>query len=313
MKKNAFVELFFKNAGYFAVAFISIAYIASSLILISKTGRTVGEILATGALSMIVGILINGIFRSLGIQKGEGDERTVATENLHSKTVDEIVPYIDKLDSYCEEETKKATERIRRKMLARECLSYEECFDEKGVSREFTSDKNAKKRYKKRYKIYKKAVNLSIKPLTSSNLTAEGVNADDPFNFGKTKKQYTAGHNTTDLVIRAAMAIIFGYFGVSLVTKVDVATIIWNTLQIVMYIAGGIMQMYMSYLWVVNDYRHNKIRKIDILQKFKLLMEGQTPASAEEQSDSSNRDVLMRELWEGKKSREEIANGECDN
>ena len=69
------------------------------------------------------------------------------------------------------------------------------------------------------------------------------------------------------------MAIVFGYFGVTLVSEVDVASIIWNTLQIIMYIAGGIMQMYMSCMWLVNDYRHNKIRKIDILQKFKAYAE----------------------------------------
>ena len=34
-KKKAFIELFFKNAGYIAVVLISLIYIASSLILIS--------------------------------------------------------------------------------------------------------------------------------------------------------------------------------------------------------------------------------------------------------------------------------------
>ena len=276
MKKKTFVEIFYKNAGYVAVVLISLVYITSSLIRIQQTGKTVGEIIATGVLSMIVGILINGIFRSIGIQRGESDERTVATENLHSETVDEIAPYIDQLDEYCESETKRETKKIRCKILAREGLSYNECFDDDGVSKEPRLDASAKKIYRKKMKAYKKAVNLSIKPLTASNLTAEGANADDPFNFGKTKKQYTSGQNATDLVIRAIMAIVFGYFGVTLVSEVDVASIIWSTLQIIMYVAGGVMQMYMSCMWLVNDYRHNKIRKIDILQKFKAYAEART-------------------------------------
>ena len=271
-KKNTFLDVFYKNAGYVAVVFISAIYIASSLILISKTGKTVAEIIATGVLSMVVGILITGIFRSIGIQKGDADERTVATEKRHGEKVDEIIPYIDLLDDFCALENKRVLRNIRTKILAKEGLRYADCFDENGVSREFIADEKAKT-YKKKLRAYNKAVNLKIKPLVGSNLTAEGVNTDDPFNFGKTKKQYTAQGNTSDIIVRAVMALIFGYFGVAFATEVNFASIIWNTMQIIMYISGGVMQMHNSCMWVVNDYRHNKIRKIDILDKFKLYAE----------------------------------------
>ena len=65
------------------------------------------------------------------------------------------------------------------------------------------------------------------------------------------------------------MAIIFGYFGVSLVSEVNPAVLIWNTLQIVMYVSSGILQMYSSYFWVVDEHRAGVIKKIDYLQKFK--------------------------------------------
>lgn len=267
-KKNTFIEVFYKNAGYFAVIGVSLVYIASSLILISKTGKTVAEIMASGALSMVVGILITGIFRSIGIQKGDDDERTIATETLHSQKVEEIIPHIDMLDDFCHLENQRVTKNIRIKILAKEGLRYVDCFDENGVSKELVADKNAKT-YKKKLRAYNKAVNLKIKPLVGSNLTAEGVNTDDPFNFGKTKKQYAASHNTSDLVVRGIMAVVFGYFSVAFASEINFASIIWNTMQIIMYIAGGVMQMHNSCMWVVNDYRHNKIRKIDILEKFK--------------------------------------------
>jgi hypothetical protein len=65
------------------------------------------------------------------------------------------------------------------------------------------------------------------------------------------------------------MAIIFGYFGVTLVSEVNPAVLIWNTLQIVMYVASGVLQMYSSYFWVVDEHRAGIIKKIDYLQKFK--------------------------------------------
>ena len=65
------------------------------------------------------------------------------------------------------------------------------------------------------------------------------------------------------------MAVVFGYFSVAFASEINFASINWNTMQIIMYVAGGVMQMHNSCMWVVNDYRHNKIRKIDILEKFK--------------------------------------------
>jgi hypothetical protein len=43
MKKNNFTEMFYKNAGYIVVVLISLVYVASSLINISKSGKTVDE------------------------------------------------------------------------------------------------------------------------------------------------------------------------------------------------------------------------------------------------------------------------------
>ena len=271
-KKKAFIELFYKNAGYVAVVLISLIYIASSLILISKTGKSVYEIIATGALSMVVGILITGIFRSIGIQRGDADERTVATDRLHSETVESVIQYVDLLDSFCEVENERALKSLRARILAKEGLKYDECFDERGVSLPLSADENAKN-YKRKVRAYNKAVNLKIKPLVASNLTAEGANTEDPFNFGKTKKQYTAQGSTSDIVTRAIMAIVFGYFGVAFASEINFGAIIWNTLQVIMYICSGVMQMHSSYIWVVNDYRYAKIRKIDLLDKFRIYAE----------------------------------------
>ena len=132
MKKNSFTEMFYKNAGYIVVVLISLVYVASSLINISKSGKTVYEIIGAGVLSLIVGIMINGVFRSIGVHRGDEDERTVATNELHAKTVEEISPYIDKLDSFCERENKRALREIRTRILAREGMKYSDFFDDEG-------------------------------------------------------------------------------------------------------------------------------------------------------------------------------------
>ncbi len=275
MKKSNFLDLLFKNASYIAVVLISIAYIASSLVLISKTGRSVYEILGTGALSLIVGMLINSTFRSMGIRRAEQDERTISTKSLHEQTVEQISPFIDRLDGFCDRENEMALKRIRARILLSAGLRYENCFDENGVAREldkslFGADKTKNKRI---LKAYKKAQRVKIKPLTSFLLTCDSTNYNNPYDFGKSKHEFDMQKGASDIMARVIMAIIFGYFGVSLVSDVNVATIIWNALQIVMYITSGIIGMYSSYSFIVDEHRAGVIKKIDVLQKFKLYVD----------------------------------------
>ena len=288
MKKNSFAEMFYKNAGYVVVVLISFVYVASSLINISRSGKSVYEIVGTGVLSLILGVLINGIFRSMGVQKGDCDERTLATNQLHAKSIEEIIPYIDKLDDFCEMENKRALKTVRTRILAREGMKYSDYFDDEGnpINAKFKMQ-NAKlaphpspaatpsptgEGYvvdRAKRKAYKRALRVRIKPLLSSNLTSDGVKATDPFDFGRSKKSYTTRRSASDVIIKLLMALIFGYFGVTL-SEPNVASIIWNSLQIILYISSGIIQMYSSYSWVVDDYRASIIKKIDYLQKFKI-------------------------------------------
>ena len=269
MKKNSFTEMFYKNAGYFVVVLISLVYVASSLINISRSGKSVYEIVGTGVLSLILGVLINGIFRSMGVQKGDCDERTLATNALHAKSIEEILPYIDRLDEFCEAENARALRAVRTRILAREGMKYSDYFDDEG---NLINENVPQEKLKK--KAYKKALRVRLKPLLSSNLTSDGVKATDPFDFGRSKKSYTTRRNASDIVIKLVTAVIFGYFGVTLSSDVNFASIIWNSLQIVLYITGGVIQMYSSYSWVVDDYRSSIIKKIDYLQKFKIYAKG---------------------------------------
>ena len=285
MKKNSFTEMFYKNAGYIVVVLISLVYVASSLINISKSGKTVYEIIGAGVLSLIVGIMINGVFRSIGVRRGDEDERTVATNELHAKTVEEISPYIDMLDEFCERENKRVLREIRTRILVREGMKYSDYFDEDGAAKSTTLPSaelppppaqgrlGTEGMDKAKCKAYRRALRVKVKPLVSSNLTSDGVKANEPFDFGKSKREYTARHNAGDVVVKLLMAIIFGYFGVSLASEVNVASLIWNGLQIVLYITGGVIQMYNSFMWVVDDYRGSVVKKIDYLQKFKRTVE----------------------------------------
>lgn len=273
MKKGGILEALFKNASYIVIVLISLIYIASSLIMISKTGKSVLEILGTGALSLIVGMLINSAFRGIGLRRGEADERTLSTSELHASVVEEISPYIDKLDEFCELENARALKIIRSRILMRAGLKYENCFDESAMARELDLSCADKTKTKQMIKAYKKAQSIKIKPLTPFALTCDSVDSSNPYDLGKSKREFERQKGMGDIATRIIMALIFGYFGVTLVSEVNVSTIIWNSLQIIMYLTSGVIGMYSSYMWLVDEHRASVIKKIDILQKFKLYVD----------------------------------------
>lgn len=285
MKRTTLFDAFFKNAGYAAVVLVSLAYIGSSFIIISKTGKSALEIIASGVISMTVGLLINGVFRSMGVSRGELDERSLQTAKLYSQTIDESTPYFDKLEEFCERENKREAKRMRYQILATAGLRYSDFYDEDGIvlsyAHELYTDSEIRESRgrrrlsmiltnHRRKRAFLRAAKIKIKQLTPSTLTCESVKENDPFNFGKSKREYSSQKNLTDAIGRVVMAIIFGYFGVTLVSEVNPAVLIWNTLQIVMYVASGVLQMYSSYFWVVDEHRAGVIKKIDYLQKFKV-------------------------------------------
>ena len=284
MKKSTLFDAFYKNAGYLAVVLVSLAYIGSSFIIISKTGKSALEIIASGLISMTVGLLINGVFRSMGVSRGECDEKTLQTAKLYSQSIDEISPYFDRLEKFCERENKRETKRVRCQILATGGLRYSDFYDEDGIVTSYNYELygdseiaeakgrrriRMKRTNRKRKRAFERAAKIKIKQLTPSVLICEGVKENNPFDFGKSKREYSSQKNLSDAIGRIVMAVIFGYFGVSLVSEVNPAVLIWNTLQIVMYVSSGILQMYSSYFWVVDEHRAGVIKKIDYLQKFK--------------------------------------------
>jgi hypothetical protein len=219
---------------------------------------------------MVVGSLINGSLRSVGVRRGEENEKMIEAQKNHAEVLCQVSPHLDKLEEFCDSENKAAIKKIRIKILAAVGLKYNDCFDENGVCKELllTQDRKNRRKNRKIMRAYRKAVNLKIKELTVDALTFECGNTDNPFDFGKSKREFSKSKNATDIITRVIMAIIFGYFGVTLVSEINFATIIWNALQIVMYITSGVVGMYSTYMWIVDDYRQGILKKIEYLNRF---------------------------------------------
>ena len=65
------VQQWFKeNVSIIAIVIISVVYVLYGLIHITETGKTIGEIVADGAVSFLMGFLIKMLLNSQGISNG---------------------------------------------------------------------------------------------------------------------------------------------------------------------------------------------------------------------------------------------------
>lgn len=272
---NEKIRDFFKqNIGYFIVALVSIVYIATAFITVDETGKTIGEIIADTAVVFFLGLFINRVFDLQGMMNGDRDERVQMAIVTHGETVVKISPYIDRLDEWCKLKNEENLKVQRTRVLASEGMRYEDYFDEDGSAKDFKPDeeklknKTLRKTEKARIRCFKKALHLKLTPITAGALTSEGGKKQDPYNFGRTKGQYETQTSVKDIITKICIAGIFGYYGVRLIQDFNYATLIWNGLQVAIFLIMGCIKMYNSFMFVTGEYRTRIVNKTNNLEMF---------------------------------------------
>lgn len=269
------VKDFFKqNIGYFIVALVSIVYICTAFITIDETGKTIGEIIADTAIVFFLGFFINRVFDLQGMMNGDRDERVIKAITVHGETVVKVSPYLDRLDEWCKLKNEENLKMQRIRILASEGLRYDDYFNEDGSAKPFVVDeeklnnKLLRKTERARIRCFKKALHLKLTPLSAGALTSEGSKKQDPYNFGRTRGQYETQTGVRDIVSKVCIAIIFGYYGVRLIQDFNYANLIWNGLQVAIFLIMGCIKMYNSFLFITGEYRTRVVRKTNNLEMF---------------------------------------------
>lgn len=283
MRLSNVKKIITQNLGYIAVALVCLIFMLTAFLEMGKSGKSIGEIITDSAVFFFLGCLVTRMLDLQGLSEGERDERVIRTLQLHGETVEGISAHIEELDDWCDDKNEAALKMQRKKILARECLRYDDCFGEDGIAKPYKFDDKKMKNTllareeKRRYRCYIKAVRLKLTPLSSSDLTSEGGRADDPNYLGRTKAQYESQTRYWDIFMRLGTALVFGYYAVDLLDDFSYANIIWRALQVAMLLLMGSIRRNMSYSFMTDEYRSRVIKKIDFLQKFKNDMKKKHP------------------------------------
>ena len=259
-----------KNAGYLIVLLVSLAYIATAVLGIDESGKSVMRIIGDGAIAFMVGFAINLILGLQGIMNGERDEEFLATLAIHGETVYKITPYIEDLDEWCNKKNAENLKSQRTRILATEGLKYSDCFDNDGavIIRENEESDSKNEAEERRAKCLQRAINLELTPLSAGELTSEGNKSTDPYDFGRSKEKYEKQTGKRELVTRILTALVFGYYSVSLLSDFSYVNLIWNFLQVTIFVITGTIKMYNSYLFITGEYRGRIVKKVNTLEMF---------------------------------------------
>lgn len=266
-----------------AVAVISVLYLASAALQLVDTGRTLPEIVTGAAMSFLMGTAINNLFRNQGILLGDREVGVMDAVARHEKLAGEAAPFIDELTDFCERETARALRRERVRILAEESLRLEDAFDEHGRPLPYQARRVSWRPFRRgwlaairfnrmetrRAAACLRAATLRITPLSAGELISEGHRRGDPFYMGRSKRAFYRQEMRSGMISKAAVAVIFGYWGVELIETFSPALLLWRFLQIGLLLCSGVMTMHGATDYMKNEYRARMMSKSAYLVQFR--------------------------------------------
>ena len=260
--------------GYIIVLALSAIYTLTAVVTIEQSGKSVWQIVVDGILVFFIGIFINRAFEFQGLFDGDKVEAVQHAMSCHSQTVDLVSPYVDKLEAWCDMKNREALRIQRTRILAERGMKYSDYFTDEGMTTEFKIDTEAlanrylRKIERARIRCYYKALSLKLTPLTASALTSEGGKPDDPYYLGRSKPEYSKDTWRQDVVTKIIFALIFGYFGVSLIENPNAADFIWKILQVSVFVMMGSIKKSQAYSYVTDEFCGRITKKTMHLHNF---------------------------------------------
>lgn len=291
----------FKNGVINSIGFLIVliavgVYLARSFVQIGQTGKGVAQIIADGTFALLFGWSIRYLLGYQGILSGMQNKSVLETIARHGETVAKIEPMSPYLQSFCDKMNAEFRMRKRRIILGKVFLKYEDVFcdnpqclqdaiakklesydadvktiDTKDIVskwRRFRLKLTKKHEYNRIMKYVRKANNVTFVELSQNVLSTDGGNGDNPYSFPMPLSKHMARKGVRSFITAFLFAIVFGYYGYSIVQNPSWENIIGGLIQIGTFICSGTIQFMAEYLYTTDIYRKGIVRKIDLLEQF---------------------------------------------
>lgn len=249
------VSVFIKqNIITIIILAISIVFIFRDAGTIGKTGKTIIEIIGSGTVNFIMGIMIKLLLRRQGLQKGQSDLHYLKKLNLYGQKLENNGNKIPEIRKYCK---RKNEERLKEKQieyLRKYAISYDDFIKGKyDGSIDDIKDKKEVKKMKKKQKIVNRCRKKKIYKLTIYNLlNASRSRRSNKEVMKANTNVYETSRLGNNILISILIATIFSYYTIY-PEQLNVVSILWNTIQMLIYLSMAVLEYFNAYNYVTQD------------------------------------------------------------
>lgn len=244
------------------VIIVSVAYVFYSMVYIRKAEITVAELTAKSILGIITGLLIKQGLGENGFNKGYNSMTWNEEMSKYNLACNSANMYMERVDNFyfCEEIEKR--KRYRQNVLMGVRLKYNMFFDKNGDYIE-SADTSKLTRIQKR--ALRKCVRVKIYNLNLfSEYETDFVANIKKETTDKDQRVKMFGKNSVSQVLVS----MFGAYFIPEWKDWNWATFIASSIQVAIWLACGIMQLYSNYSYVVIEKVNKLKKKKELIQKF---------------------------------------------
>lgn len=314
--RKKFVESFKENFSKIVIIAVSLVYIGQGVFKIQKKETSLIAIFGAIGLSIIVGLVISSNLKNMGLRDGRRSDLFLNSLKIYGETKEKATPYFDKLFYWCEYKNDQEL-LVRKKEIVQSAglnwkafkLGYYDVHSEK------LSDKQKES--------IEKAKTCTINRMTSQEILSDlprmkwakfGSNS----RFGESEQEYKVKGLIFNTISRFFVGIVCGLYGLYPIfskenLSVIVAGVVWNTIQILLWLAIGVMEYSNSKNFIEVEYRQTHIiQKTELLNEFIVTIQN-NPKVIEEFDEDYEIELYIKEYIENqanKRKEENITNEE---
>lgn len=262
-KKKKVSDLFKDLLPKLAILGILVIYIIQGMFAIQKKDTSLWDILGSIALSIIVGVVVSSMLSNLGLKDGRRSDIFIASMKSYGETKSKATKYFDKLAAWCEYKNAFELEARRKEIIQNAGLKWK--LYKVGYYNEH------KPKDDDQIRAIEHASKCKIDRLLPQDLLSDLPKSKyDKRRFGVSENEYRAKNTIVDAITKVAIGVICGLYTIVPIIDGDSwATILWNILQVAMWLAFGIIKYMNSKSFIEDEYRQTHIiLKTEYLNEF---------------------------------------------
>jgi hypothetical protein len=245
---------------FIVILLVGVAYILTGASNIIKTEETIGAIVTSSAIGLVLGWLISSLFGQQAIRDGFNDLDLINAQNSQAKEIESIDKDIDKLDIYCDKENEITMVRKRTRILKRVGIKYSQFENE---------DYGQLKLTRRRKRAIRKANDIGFGYLTSDWLLADLDEEDERNTKRISIRSYETKQNISNILTKTFTGIFSGLYVLEPFAKFNWAIVIWRLFFFALWIIFGVVRYEVDFGFMTKDYRKSIVNKTNYIIKFK--------------------------------------------